>query len=286
MYSENDLKRLSKEYRETEIPAELESMMKNTFKKSGRINMKIKSMIKGLSAAAAALVIFVGALNISPAFAAAAENTPIIGGLARLLIFRAYEDVTDEYALKIDGAKVTGLNNAEIENSLNEKYAAQSRRMYEEFISEVDAGKKNVTLFSNYTIKARTDMTVSIENSLFKSAASSSSELTYDTVDAKNGLYITLPMLFKDDSYIDIISGEIKAQIKKRMADNPDDKYFTDDEAFERIDEHQTFYINNESKLVMVFDKYAIAPGYMGAQEFVIDTELLDNALIGTDYLQ
>ena len=38
--------------------------------------------------------------------------------------------------------------------------------------------------------------------------------------------------------------------------------------------EYQNFYINSEGKVVIVFEKYEIAPGYMGTQEFVIDKQI------------
>ncbi|MFB8736384.1 hypothetical protein ACEQPO_30285 [Bacillus sp. SL00103] len=36
--------------------------------------------------------------------------------------------------------------------------------------------------------------------------------MTYDTIDKKNHVLITLPSLFKDDRYIDVISENIKEQ--------------------------------------------------------------------------
>ena len=39
---------------------------------------------------------------------------------------------------------------------------------------------------------------------------------------------------------------------------------------FESIDEDEKFYINEDEQAVIVFDKYEIAPGYMGFVEFVI----------------
>ena len=39
-------------------------------------------------------------------------------------------------------------------------------------------------------------------------------------------------------------------------------------------DEYQDFYINSNGKVVIVFEKYKIAPGYMGTQEFEIDKKI------------
>ena len=40
---------------------------------------------------------------------------------------------------------------------------------------------------------------------------------------------------------------------------------------FTTVDDNTKFYLNKEGKPVICFDKYEIAPGFMGAQEFVIE---------------
>ena len=49
---------------------------------------------------------------------------------------------------------------------------------------------------------------------------------------------------------------------------------------FEKIAENQNFYISEEGKLVISFDKYEVAPGYMGVIEFTIPTETLSDILV------
>ena len=57
------------------------------------------------------------------------------------------------------------------------------------------------------------------------------------------------------------------------MKKNENNLYFAADEGgFSEIeDEYQDFYINENKKVTVVFQKYEIAPGYMGIQEFEID---------------
>ena len=38
-------------------------------------------------------------------------------------------------------------------------------------------------------------------------------------------------------------------------------------------------YIDEAGQLVIVFDEYEVAPGYMGVPEFIIPTDLLDGLL-------
>ena len=83
--------------------------------------------------------------------------------------------------------------------------------------------------------------------------------------------YVTLENLFGED-YIDFINREIKRQIKERKK-NETEQFFTQEEGgFQSISEDQNYYLNSDGNAVIVFDKYTIAPGFMGNVEFEIQT--------------
>ena len=56
-------------------------------------------------------------------------------------------------------------------------------------------------------------------------------------------------------------------------------------ELFEKISINQSFYISSNGKLIISFDKYEVAPGYMGVVEFEIPTEILENILVSSEYI-
>ena len=94
---------------------------------------------------------------------------------------------------------------------------------------------------------------------------------------------LTLAGLFKNDGYIQAISKDITAQMTQRMqADDSlvyDLKSADDPQGFAAIKADQDFYINDKGQLVICFDKYEVAPGYMGAQEFVISLDAIQPLL-------
>ncbi|WP_322020199.1 RsiV family protein [Clostridium butyricum] len=45
-------------------------------------------------------------------------------------------------------------------------------------------------------------------------------------------------------------------------------------DSFDKIKENQDFYINNDGNLVICFDEYEVAPGYMGTLEFIISDKI------------
>ena len=51
-------------------------------------------------------------------------------------------------------------------------------------------------------------------------------------------------------------------------------------EGFDQITSEQTFYISADSKLVIVFNEYEVAPGSMGIVEFTIPTEIIKEILV------
>jgi hypothetical protein len=59
---------------------------------------------------------------------------------------------------------------------------------------------------------------MSIDNVVVETEASGMERHTYDTLDVVSQLYLTLPSLFVDDSYVERISDVISAQIKDRTA--------------------------------------------------------------------
>lgn len=98
----------------------------------------------------------------------------------------------------------------------------------------------------------------------------------YYNLDVEEGRYLTLADLLGED-WIEICNESIRAQIEERLAEDDSLIYwgfgvdFGDEfEGFKTVDENTQFYINENGNPVVCFDKYEIAPGYMGVQEFEI----------------
>jgi hypothetical protein len=122
---------------------------------------------------------------------------------------------------------------------------------------------------------------------------SSSTIFKYDTIDKKQKVLLTLPSLFKDDSYVNVISDNIKSQMLEQHQSDENKMYWVKGietegfaELFEKISPEQNFYINADNKLVISFDKYEVAPGYMGVVDFVIPTEVIVDVLVGNEYIK
>jgi len=292
---------LKKQYLDTPIPKELDSRVEKAIKDGIAYRRKKKRILKRISIAAASIVVSAALLTIgvnsSPAFASALSKVPIVGGIVKVLTFREYSVDEERFKADIKVPQIEGLENKELENSLNEKYIAENKKLYEEFMAEMDKIREdeggNLGVDSGYIVKTDTDRILSIGRYVVSVAASASTIFKYDTIDKKEGILITLPSLFKDDSYIDIISENIKSQMTERMEADEDLIYWVktdgaeeDIGAFDKISANQNFYISEEGKLVISFDEYEVAPGYMGVQEFVIPTEVIADILVSNEYIK
>ena len=283
------------EYENIEIPDELEFLVRTTIKEQEK-KMKRKNIInKSVIAAAVAGVVFVGSINLSSEISYALSEVPVLGSIVRVLTFKTFELKDNNFDAQLKTPAIEGLD-SKLEAMLNEKYLDENQKLYDDFMKEIDELKKadmdeaHMGIASGYEVKTDTDKLLVIGRYVVNTAGSSSTTIKYDTIDKQNKLLITLPSLFKDEAYIDIISENIKAQMKEQMKDENNVYWLEDemmgDENFSKIDKNQSFYITKDNQLVIAFDKYEIAPGYMGNPEFIIPSELLKDVLVSEEYIK
>ena len=289
------MNRFRNEYENIEIPDELEFLVRTTIKEQEK-KMKRKNIInKSVIAAAVAGVVFVGSINLSSEISYALSEVPVLGSIVRVLTFKTFELKDNNFDAELKTPAIEGLD-SNLETMLNEKYLDENQKLYDDFMKEIDELKKadmdeaHMGIASGYEVKTDTDKLLVIGRYVVNTAGSSSTTIKYDTIDKQNKLLITLPSLFKDEAYIDIISENIKAQMKEQMKDENNVYWLEDemmgDENFSKIDKNQSFYITKDNQLVIAFDKYEVAPGYMGNPEFIIPSELLKDALVSEEYIK
>ena len=119
-----------------------------------------------------------------------------------------------------------------------------------------------------------------VKLSVLETEASGYENNQFYTIDKQTGNVVTLEDLFAEGSdYISAISENIKTQMQEQMAADEGVIYFLDNDDmpefnFQGITEQTNFYFNEKDELVIAFDEYEVAPGSMGAPEFVIPQEV------------
>jgi hypothetical protein len=297
---DKNLEKLKQKYEDVPIPEGLDFLVKNALKQ-GRKAASKKKIYKKAAVAAASAAIVASALtigaNTNEVMAKTLADMPIIGGIVKVLTFKHYAVNEDKYNADIKVPEIQGLENKALQNSLNEKYMEENKKLYDSFMADIELLKQkgggHLGVNSGYVVKTDNDRILSIGRYVVNTVGSSSTVFKYDTIDKKNQVLITLPSLFKDESYVSVISSNIKSQMKERMEADKNKIYWIEGQveesvkvAFQNISKEQNFYINNEGKLVISFNKYEVAPGYMGVIEFIIPTEALSSILVGNDYIK
>ncbi|MEK3982671.1 anti-sigma factor [Paenibacillus sp. VTT E-133280] len=291
------LKDLHKEYSEVPIPEQLDLIVNRSLKQSLKERRKKRLKYKWFASVSVAAIVFLIAINTSITVASALSAIPGVDRLIKVLTIKEYIVAEDNYDANIKVPAVTNMENKDLELGLNQKYLSENKALYEKFQSEIEQLKKqgggHLGLDTNYEVKTDNDRIFSIGRYVVETSGSSSEEVAFDTIDKVNQILITLPMLFKDEQYIERISQNIKEQMIAQMKADPDIVYWIPEngdevstDMFTSISKDQSFYINDDGKLVIVFNKYDIAPGSMGSVEFVIPTEVIAGDLVSQKYIQ
>ncbi|MDD7025597.1 MAG: RsiV family protein [Lachnospiraceae bacterium] len=174
--------------------------------------------------------------------------------------------------------------NAEIEKIVNrhlakaeEDFAAYKKAFFETGGTEEDWAGRTMDVIVDYEIKFQDEARVSFVLYLEEAWVASYQEEYYYNLDLAENRELTLEDVLGAD-YVEIANNSILTQMKERMAENEDYVYWgmkaEEDgpviEGFTTVDENTTFYINEAGNPVVTFPKYAVAPGFMGVQEFEI----------------
>lgn len=240
-------------------------------------------MKKTAAAVTAAAVLVTAGVNTSEVFARELGGVPVIGPIARVLTFRSYETETEAAHISVDIPSITLISAdlAGLENGVNkevyrfcEEYAADAMERAEEYRqaflgtggTEEEWAAHDVKIKVWYEIKAFTDDYLSIAVMGTDSWSGAGAETKYYSFGIKEGKWLSLTDLLDADS-IPAAEESIRSQIAQREAESGMDFW---DEDWEGINEDTKFYINAAGNPVIVFEKYEIAPGAAGIQEFEI----------------
>lgn len=286
------LEELKKEYHHIPVPDELDFVVRQALKQNKGRSVVRRSAI----GAAAAVLLFVGSVNASPALARAMEQIPVLGQVVNVVTFTSYKLEEGGYSANIEIPSLENMNNKELQASLNSKYIEESKALYEQFVAETrlqDGEGGHFSLESGYEIKTNNEQILSLARYVVETAGSAAESYQFDTIDKQNEWLITLPSLFKNDDYIAIISDNIKQQMISQMEQDDSLVYWVEQrgeeamsDAFRQIAADQSFYINDQQQLVIVFNEYEVAPGYMGIVEFTIPSQVLADVLVSDVYIK
>ena len=166
--------------------------------------------------------------------------------------------------------------NREIEKRC-EQYTEEAKQRAEEYHqafletggTEEEWKEHDIAISVDYEVKCENEKYLSFVVYGTENWSSAYTTAYYYNLDANTLLDITLEDLF-GPQYVEVINEQIKTQMKEREAKGDESFFGPEMGGFETITEETNFYINEDGKAVITFEKYEIAPGYMGRVEFEI----------------
>ncbi len=158
-----------------------------------------------------------------------------------------------------------------LDNVLNEDIRKFTSDIIDDFFLDYnDLNHRYVKI--DYDVLRDTKEWFTLKISVLEEAGSSNNYFKYYHIDKIQDKMIKLSDLFADKKYKEAIELEIKRQIL--LKDNSSEY----NETIEIADD-QNFYFDDDNNIVIVFNKYDIAPGYLGIQEFIIDYNIFSKYL-------
>lgn len=265
------------EYEEVPVPEQLLFNVKQAIRKGKQENRRRESFMKivkpvGITAAAAMAAIIILS-NSSQSIAYAMEKIPVIGAISRVVTFRTYEDKSGNFEAKMEIPSVEEDESGQINKSI-EEYANEFISMYEADL-KASGGEGNYALESDYEVVTDNEKYLVIRVNTLQVMASGTQFVKTFVVDKMTGETVSLLKLLGNDSEkLQTVGENIKDQMREQMAADESISYFLDSEMpewdFQGLSGEESFYFNENGELVIAFNEYDVAPGYMGAVEFII----------------
>lgn len=224
-------------------------------------------------------------INCMPALAQTLESVPGLGSVVRVVDVRSYAWLWGSSGLSVREPVLAGdspaTDAAQAEKDafiaqMQDAFVSQAARKYQGYAAED----------IRYEILRDDEKLLILRFDATLNAGGSVDCHRHIVLDRQTGQVLELTDLFQPDvNFVFPISREIRAQMEEQINAGTGSYFlpggiWPQEECFQSIDPaSQDFYINESGQLVIVFAEYEVAPGSMGAPEFVIPTDLLDGLL-------
>ncbi len=239
-------------------------------------------------AAAAACVVFALIFimpNVSVVYAQSVEKIPVIGDLIRVVTIRNYFYADPTHEMNINVPSISDEDNTSAADYINDDVDKLTQKLLEQFYNDLEEfGKQgHGSIYVDYDVQTNTQRWFTLRLSIQLISGSSNQYFEYYHIDRATGNIVKLADLFNTEDFNQTLTDQIKVQMHERMEKDESLVYFADDAEIGHdcayVGDEHNFYFNENGDLVIPFDKYEVAPGYMGNPEFVIALDDIQDIL-------
>lgn len=269
-------------YYDVALPPELDFAVASALRAGERKRAKRKALRRGGTSLAACCACFALLVNVSPAFARAVYEVPVLGGLARVITVTRYTVEDRDHLIDVRLPAIENTGDTDLEQRMNleirtridavlAEAEARAREAREAYVATggVEDDFIPIIIDVDYDVTCRNGQYLSFVLTKTETIASAYTELYCYNIDLETGRELSLSDLLGPD-WKAIANAAVRAGIAARSGVG-ENSYFDGSNGvpgFESVADDQQFYLNTQGNPVVVFEKYEIAPGYMGIQEF------------------
>lgn len=283
------MEKWKKEYDRIVVPDNVREKMEEAVMRAKETKKRAKrrKLYRYVGSAAAVFALMLILPNTSRTAAAAMQQIPVLGDFFKVVTIREYQVDEGRYQADVkvpevvpeetDGVSEEAAQQAkETAEAINFDIQKATDELIEEFKStmeEFEDGYGDILVDSE--VLTDDERWFSLDLVLYQGAGSGYERHRHYTIDKTTGKRAALSDFFGED-YVETVSEEVKAQMRQRMAEDDSLTYWIDYEEvpewnFQAIAEDQDFYVDKDGNVVICFNEYDVAPGYMGCVEFVIE---------------
>ena len=283
------MERWKREYDRIVVPDCVKEKMEEAVMRAKETKKRAKrrKVYRYIGSAAAVFALMLILPNTSRTAAAAMQQIPVLGDFFKVVTIREYQVDEGRYQADVKVPEVvpedtdnvseeTAQQAKETADAINFDIQKATDELVEEFKStmeEFEDGYGDILVDSE--VLTDDERWFSLDLVLYQGAGSGYERHRHYTIDKTTGKKAALSDFFGED-YVETVSEDIKTQMRQRMAEDENVVYWIDYEEvpdwnFTSIAEDQDFYVKKDGKVVVCFNEYDVAPGYMGCVEFVID---------------
>lgn len=227
------------------------------------------------------IVVFAVGIKVSPSFATSFAKVPVLGTISHVLTQGEYTSEVGSMSANVRTAMLMDESNASALDSINDELQEYSARIIEQYEKDLiqNQGLHNYKLNSDYIVLSDSNKYLCIEVMTTVEMAGTQIYTKDFTIDKDSGSVVKINELFTSEQ-LNLIAENIVEQMKEQMQIDSTAFYWLSDDpqmgelAFTSFSGDEDFYFDEFNNLVVVFDKYEVAPGSMGIVRFTIDSSV------------
>lgn len=186
---------------------------------------------------------------------------------AKLELLKEEHYETDSAIITLKRPQVINVTNAQIKNSID-KLIKQTINDFLIKLSDCSQEHKTIAEIA-YQNHYSDDQLISFSINFTQIQGDSYLQKKFYTINLNSGEVYNVEHFLGAD-YQEIIKTDVQQQVKENKDKYPNLSYFNDEINNLTLHIDQPFYLNKDKQVVIVFNQFQIAPGYMSLPEFII----------------